>query len=108
MRKNGQAKAGPSNAFLRSPSARMRLLRLLNSRRTSGLSEAPDSTGNARLDEWENRSIREATAQDPSKLAESLTPDRHKVIREHLDINGAELWGLVGRKPDARRRKKLR
>ena len=109
VKNGGQSKLVLSRAFLRAPSTRMRLLRSLNLRKEPGHSDLADPQRDARLHDWKINSIREAIAQDWSKLADkNLTPDQRKAIREHLDINTAELRDLVGRNREARLRNKMR
>jgi hypothetical protein len=86
----------------------MRVLRLLGLRRSSRFPEAVDDA-TERPDQGKIRSVREAISQDWTKLAEKkLTPGRRKAIREHLDINVAQLQDLVGHNRDAKLRNKLR
>lgn len=86
------------------------MLRLLNLRGGSSVfSDSADMDKNARHDDWKIGVIREAIAQDWGKLAnKKLTPDQRKAIREHLDMNTAELRDLVARNRNARVRQKLR
>ena len=87
----------------------MRVLRLLGLRRSSRFPEPADDAGTERPDQGKIRSVRQAISQDWSKLAEKkLTPGQRKAIREHLDINLAQLQDLVGHNRDAKRRNKLR
>src|SRR4029079_18157869 len=95
-----------SNAPFNSAGSRLRLLRLLRlHRRSRVLVEAGDVATTGRHDEWKINSVRAAISKDWSKLADkNLTPIQRKALREHLDMNIAELRTLVCKDRDAQLR----
>jgi hypothetical protein len=61
-------------------------------------------TASEPFDEWKIHSTRKAISEAWSTLAEkNLTPAQRKAVREHLDINIAELQRLLAHQKDARR-----
>jgi len=69
---------------------------LLHFRKRSRFPEAVEVAWTERPGEWKIHSVREAISEDWSKLAaKDLTPSERKAIREHLDMNIAELRDLV-------------
>ena len=94
-----------SNAPFNDPSSRFGFLRMLRLRKRSRLREAVEAAPRESLNEWKIHSVREAISEDWSKLADkNLTPTQRKALREHLDMNIAELRGLVGSDRDAQLR----
>jgi hypothetical protein len=84
-------------------SSRLSLFKLLRSRKRSQVPEAVHAAAGSELfDEWKIHSTRKAISEGWSKLAEkNLTPVQRRAIREHLDMNIAELRRLLAHQKDA-------
>ena len=93
---NGVCLGEASPPTSHSLSSRFKLPSLLHFRKRSRFPEAVEVARTERPGEWKIHSVREAISEDWSKLAaKDLTPSERKAIREHLDMNIAELRDLV-------------